>query len=158
MLKKLKRSFKFLLIKLLRIKDKAHSVAIGFTMGLLINFVPSFGFGPVISVAIARIARGNTVAGFLGGISLIWAFPFLFYLNVLVGNLILPFDVAEIVSVNEENPAIEVGLHLGKAFFIGMFINIIIFGIVSYFSMLFIVTKYRKRILSYIYRVWLPQR
>ncbi|WP_025028778.1 DUF2062 domain-containing protein [Caldalkalibacillus mannanilyticus] len=156
MVKKLQRKCKYLIIKLLRIKDKAHSVAIGFTAGMLINFVPSFGFGPVISVGVARIFRGNTVAGFLGGISLLWAFPILFYLNLVVGNACIPFTDPNVIV--DETPVLEVGLQVGKAFFIGMLVNMLLFGVATYFAIYFLITKYRKRLLSYVYKVWIPQK
>lgn len=159
MLKKLERNFKFLLISLLRIHDKSHSIALGFSLGLLINFVPSFGFGPVISVGFAKLFRGNTMAGFLGGVSLIWAFPLLFYFNFVVGQAVLPVEFIEIVEeIEGTGDAIEAGLHLGKAFFIGMLINMIGAGIAIYFIVLTVITKYRKRTLKYIYRVWLPKK
>jgi uncharacterized protein (DUF2062 family) len=159
MIKKLERRFKYLIIKLLRIHDKAHSIAIGFSLGLLINFVPSFGFGPVLSVAFAKLFRGNTVAGFLGGISLIWAFPVLFYLNLLAGDIFLSLEATEILGgISDSEDALEAGLHIGKAFFVGMFINMFIVGTIIYFSVYALITKYRKKLLMYIYRVWLPQK
>ncbi|MEH7590416.1 MULTISPECIES: DUF2062 domain-containing protein [Priestia] len=45
----LKRRFKYLLIKLLRLKDHSHKVALGFSLGSVVNFVPTFGFGLIIS-------------------------------------------------------------------------------------------------------------
>lgn len=159
MFKKFERRFKFLLISLLRIHDKSHSIALGFCLGTLINFVPSFGFGPVISVAFARLFRGNSVAGFLGGVSLIWAFPILFYLNFIVGQALLPAELTEIVEeIKDTGDAIEAGLHLGKAFFIGMVVNMVVAGVTIYFAILTVLTKYRKRLLKYVYRVWLPQK
>ncbi|WP_220154046.1 DUF2062 domain-containing protein [Rossellomorea aquimaris] len=76
MIRKKLRKFKCLTLKLLRLKGNAHSIALGFTVGLIINFVPSFGIGPVISTACAKIFKGNPFAGLVGGVSLIWAFPF----------------------------------------------------------------------------------
>lgn len=159
MIRKLERNFKFLVISLLRIHDKAHSIALGFSLGLIINFVPSFGFGPVISLGFAKLFRGNTMAGFLGGVSLIWAFPIFFYINFVVGQAILPVEFSEIVEeIEGTGDAIEAGLNLGIAFFIGMIINMIGTGIAIYFIVLTIITKYRKRLLKYIYLVWLPKR
>jgi uncharacterized protein (DUF2062 family) len=159
MIRKLERRFKYLIIKLLRIHDKAHSIALGFSLGLLINFVPSFGFGPVVSVAFAKLFRGNPVAGFLGGISLIWAFPILFYLNLLAGEIFLSLEATEILGgISDSEDALEAGIHLGKAFFVGMVINMLIMATVIYFTVYALITRYRKTLLMYIYRVWLPQK
>ncbi|WP_226673938.1 DUF2062 domain-containing protein [Rossellomorea aquimaris] len=146
MIRKKLRELKCLTLKLLRLKDNAHSIALGFTVGLLINFVPSFGIGPVISTACAKIFKGNSFAGLVGGVSLIWAFPFFFYLNLAMGHLIFPLD--------HTNDVVGVGLQIGKAFFIGMLINIPIFGTLIYFIMNSAVKKYRVTMLTFVQRKW----
>jgi uncharacterized protein len=153
MIRKKLRQCKCLTLKLLRLKDNSHSIALGFTVGLLINFVPSFGIGPFISTAIAKVFKGNSFAGLVGGVSLIWAFPFFFYLNLVVGYLFYPIDVID-PSIDYSSEAIDVGLQLGKAFFIGMFINLPIFGILTYFIMNSIVRKYRETMLTYVHKKW----
>ncbi|MCA1058960.1 DUF2062 domain-containing protein [Rossellomorea aquimaris] len=146
MIRKKLRQFKCLTLKLLRLKDNAHSIALGFTVGLLINFVPSFGIGPIISTACAKIFKGNSFAGLVGGVSLIWAFPFFFYLNIAVGHLFFPLD--------STNDAVGVGLQIGKAFFTGMLINIPIFGVLIYIIMNSAVRKYRGTMLTFVQRKW----
>jgi uncharacterized protein (DUF2062 family) len=149
------RKIKFLLIKLLRIKDNAHSIALGFTVGLIINFVPSFGFGPLLSTAGAKILRGNPLAGFIGGISIIWAFPILFYLNYLVGEIIYPVKLTKVGdSLDNTDEALEVGLQLGQAFFIGMGINVIVFCLITYPLVFYMVKKYRGSVLYFIHKKW----
>ncbi|WRP08640.1 DUF2062 domain-containing protein [Rossellomorea aquimaris] len=153
MIRKKLRECKCLTLKLLRIKDNSHSIALGFTVGLLINFVPSFGIGPFISTACAKMFKGNSFAGLLGGVSLIWAFPFFFYLNLVVGYLFYPIDVID-PSVDYASEAVDVGMQLGKAFFIGMFINIPLFGILTYLIMNSIIRKYRETMLTYVQKKW----
>ncbi|WP_179884860.1 DUF2062 domain-containing protein [Bacillus sp. AFS015802] len=156
MLRKKLREFKCLTLKLLRLKDNAHSIALGFTVGLLINFIPSFGIGPVISTACAKIFRGNPFAGLVGGVSLIWAFPFFFYLNVVVGHLFFPIDAAapSTDAVDTTSEALGFGLQIGKAFITGMFINIPLFGILTYTITNSAVKKYRGSMLSFVQRKW----
>jgi uncharacterized protein len=155
MTKKLLRKSKYLLIKLLRLQDKAHSVALGFTLGLLINFVPSFGLGPVISVAFAKLLRGNAIAGLVGGLSIIWAFPILFYLNTLVGHLFFPIEIHDLTDHFEEtDETVEFGLQVGKAFIAGMIANMIITGIIVYFISYTIIKNFRVKLLQYIYKNW----
>ncbi|MGE6752915.1 DUF2062 domain-containing protein [Rossellomorea sp. NPDC071047] len=153
MIRKKLRECKCLTLKILRLKDNSHSIALGFTVGLLINFVPSFGIGPFISTAIAKVFKGNSFAGLVGGVSLIWAFPFFFYLNLVVGYLFYPIDVIH-PSIDYSSEAVDVGMQLGKAFFIGMFINLPIFGILTYFIMNSILRKYRETMLTYVYKKW----
>ncbi|QHE61464.1 DUF2062 domain-containing protein [Rossellomorea vietnamensis] len=146
MIRKKLRELKCLTLKLLRLKDNAHSIALGFTVGLLINFVPSFGIGPIISTASAKIFKGNPFAGLVGGVSLIWAFPFFFYLNLVVGHLFFPLD--------SSGDAVGVGLQIGKAFFTGMMINIPLCGILTYAIMNSAVKKYRGTLLTFVQRKW----
>ena len=156
MIRKKLREFKCLTLKLLRLKDSAHSIALGFTVGLLINFVPSFGIGPLISTACAKIFKGNPFAGLVGGVSLIWAFPFFFYLNLAVGHLFYPLDAIDptVTVTDSTSGAVGLGLQIGKAFFTGMFINIPIFGIITYIIMNSAVKKYRCTMLTFVQRKW----
>ena len=155
MIKKKLREIKFLMLKLLRIKDNAHSIALGFTLGLLINFIPSFGMGPVISTACAKLFKGNPFAGLVGGVFLIWAFPFFFYLNYLVGHIFFSPDVAQAVtSMEASEETVEASFQIGKAFIIGMMINLIIFGILIYSFMNSLVKKHRNSMLTFIHKRW----
>ncbi|MCM3760251.1 DUF2062 domain-containing protein [Alkalihalobacillus oceani] len=149
------RKFKFLLIRLLRIKDNAHHIAIGFTADLLINFVPSFGIGPIISIASAKLVRGNLTSGFIGGISIIWAFPLLFYLNMVVGEKLIPIELDELgESIEETVEVLKVGVRIGKAFFIGMCMNMLVFGLIIYFLTYTIIKRYRKSALTFLTKKW----
>ncbi|MGG4382838.1 DUF2062 domain-containing protein [Priestia megaterium] len=89
----LMRRFKFLIIKLLRLKDHSHKVALGFSLGSIVNFIPTFGFGLMISVGLAKLCKDNSIAGLIGGMLFMWAFPLLFYLNMVVGGYIFPVDL-----------------------------------------------------------------
>ncbi|WP_251030393.1 DUF2062 domain-containing protein [Bacillus sp. ISL-35] len=141
------RRIKFLLIKLLRIKENAHNVSIGFTMGFLIHFIPSFGMGPILSTVSAKVFKGNAMAGFISGVALIWLFPFLFYLNVIVGETVFPGGNLH-SPVEMTSHGMDAGMHLGAVFFIGMIINIILFGFIVYYVVYTIMRKYRLSFLN----------
>ncbi|WP_202078517.1 DUF2062 domain-containing protein [Caldalkalibacillus salinus] len=148
------RKGKCLVVKLLRIQDKTHSIAMGFTLGFLINFIPSFGFGPVLSVATARLFRGNTIAAFLGGISVIWAFPLLFYFNIVVGQVWLPEEPAPTL---QQDDFVHTSVLISQSFMIGMVINVMIFGFIVYFFTFALISRYRQALLRYIHKSWLPK-
>ncbi|MHA2961407.1 DUF2062 domain-containing protein [Priestia megaterium] len=74
----LERRFKYLLIKLLRLKDHSHKVALGFSLGSVVNFVPTFGFGLILSVGLAKLCKGNSIAGLMGGMFLCGPFRLCF--------------------------------------------------------------------------------
>ncbi|MBT2638350.1 DUF2062 domain-containing protein [Bacillus sp. ISL-45] len=147
MIKKNLRRFKFLLIKLFRIKENAHNVSLGFTLGFLIHFIPSFGMGPILSTVGAKLFKGNPLAGFISGVALIWLFPFLFYLNVVVGETLFPYGIFPSAS-GMPSHGLDAGIHLGAVFFIGMIINIILFGMFVYYIIYTIMRKYRSNFLA----------
>jgi uncharacterized protein len=145
------RNIKFLLLKLLRINDSAHGIAIGFTVGVLINFVPSFGIGPILSALCAKLFKGNPFAGFVGGLASLWAFPLLFYLNIVVGEILLSVDTPKLEQMGQ----IFTGNSLiWKAFIVGMILNMLVFGSIIYFIIYYFVKKYRYDILMFIYKKW----
>ncbi|MBD8067419.1 DUF2062 domain-containing protein [Bacillus sp. PS06] len=155
MLIKLQRRTKLLVLNLLRIKDKAHSIALGFSIGFIINFVPSFGLGPIISTTAARIFRGNAIAGLIGGVLFIWIFPFLFYLNLVIGHLFVPIEMIENEGVlDDTGEVLATGLTIGKAFIVGMFINIVWASILTYYTIYFIINKHRVSLLRFIHKKW----
>ncbi|WLR57028.1 DUF2062 domain-containing protein [Mesobacillus subterraneus] len=149
MINKNLRRLKFLLIKLFRIKENAHNVSLGFTLGFLIHFIPSFGMGTILSTVGAKIFKGNPIAGFISGVALIWLFPFLFYLNVMVGETLFPYSVFPSAG-GIPSHGLDAGIHLGAVFFIGMIINIVLFGMVVYYLIYTIMRKYRLSFLSLI--------
>lgn len=156
-----KRKLKFMLLKLFRIRDNAHSVAIGFTVGFLLNFIPTFGIGPLASAALPKLFRGNTVAGLIGGILFIWSFPLLFYLNIVTGDILFPIKIEEIEiehGIEETEEVIEAGITIGKAFITGMLVNMLIAGFLSYITVYFIFNSSRRKVLMIIHNKWKIQK
>ncbi|WP_084034829.1 DUF2062 domain-containing protein [Anaerobacillus alkalilacustris] len=163
MINKQLRKLKYLCLRLLRINDRAHSIAGGFSIGFLINFIPSFGFGPFLSTIGPKLVKGNPVAGLIGCIAFIWAFPLFFYLNIIVGESLIPMQfennieiiIEEIeVSPVEPEEVLEAGLKIGKTFIVGMCLNMVIFGIILYFLIHYIIKKYRRDLLRLLYKKW----
>ncbi|KAB7708600.1 DUF2062 domain-containing protein [Bacillus aerolatus] len=163
MRKKWIRRLKYMLLKFFRIRGSAHSISIGFTLGASINFVPSFGIGLIISVAFAKLFRGNSIAAFIGGISLVWFFPFLFYLNMVTGEFIYPHDIGEVIENAVEDAAVlndpvMTGLSIGRTFLIGMIINMLLFIFSLYPAIYILFKRYQKRILHFIYEKWVKKQ
>lgn len=100
-------------------------------MGLLVNFFPTFGFGVVISVALARLLGGNGFAGLVGGASLTFAWPVLFYFNLKTGSLLVdaPLAVDDLAEVNEKT---MLALMWGQNFMVGAVVNAVLAGLVVY--------------------------
>ena len=100
----LERCVLFNLIRLFRIRGQSERVARGFALGFMVNFFPTFGFGVVISAALARVSGGNLVAGFVGGATMTFFWPLLFYFNLRTGGLCIrpPVVVDELDDVTEK--------------------------------------------------------
>ncbi|MFC4320533.1 DUF2062 domain-containing protein [Litchfieldia salsa] len=155
MLKNLQRKTKLSLLKLLRIKDSAHSVALGFTVGFIINFIPSFGLGPIISTTAARLVKGNSIAGLIGGVLFIWISPLLFYINIVVGKFFVPFEIIDVdMEIEDTEEVVSAGLTIGKAFIIGMVVNMIWVGIIIYYVIFYIIKKHRISLLELVHKKW----
>lgn len=142
----LKRAVKYNFLRLLRLKSSAKSIALGLTLGFIPNWYPTFGFGPIISVTIARLFKGNLVSAFIGGISgtIIW--PFLFFINYKVGNLILHTNKNTSIhrNIKEVKHFYFHSKSLGLEFIIGALIDTVIFSVIIYFVSYIIFSKYRK--------------
>lgn len=135
-------------MRLLRVRDKSERVARGFALGLIVNFFPTFGFGFLISGALARLAGGNLIAGLVGGASLTFVWPILFYLNIRVGGWFVapPVPVEEVADLTEQTVS---QLVWGQTFVLGAVVNSLVIGLVSYVLMLLLYGKLRPALLEW---------
>ena len=147
---------KYYLIRLFRLQSSPHQVALGLTVGFIPSWIPLFGFGPVLSIGLAKLTRANTLSAFVGGVIGTPIWPLLFILNYMVGGLLL--DRQPRVDTLEEVEYATAIQHTlsgffkshtsGLLFLTGALINIIISSIVIYFMTFFLFKKYRIKILN----------
>ncbi|HSH16089.1 MAG TPA: DUF2062 domain-containing protein [Verrucomicrobiae bacterium] len=145
---KLERGFLRQLVRLLRVRDTNDRVARGVAAGLIVNFFPTFGLGVLISGFVARLFGGNAIAGLVGGASLMFFWPVLFYLNIKVGGLMLPPDVV----VNELGDVTEKTVNAlvwGKTFLLGAVLNSLAVGLAVYFLTLLLYGRLRPAVLTW---------
>lgn len=152
----IKRKIKYYLLRLFRLNASPHHVAAGFTMGLIPNWLPTFGLGPVLSVGLAKLIRVNTFSAIVGAVLGTPLWPILFLLNYKVGSLILDRkthideieDVDYINAFYHTSGEINSTTHSGGYLFLaGAAINILISSILIYFIVYFLFKKYRVKIL-----------
>lgn len=145
---RIERGFFYQVIRLFRIRAASEKVARGFALGLIVNFFPTFGFGVLISGFIARVLGGNIIAGFVGGATLTFFWPLLFYLNIRVGSLVYrpAVPVTEVEDVTEKTVA---ALVWGKAFMFGTIVNMIVVGLIVYGVLRLIYAEIRPGMLRY---------
>lgn len=135
------------LLRLLRQGGSRERIARGFALGLIVNFLPTFGFGVLISGFFARLLGGNLVAGLVGGGSLTLLWPVLFLANVRVGSLVVrPERVIDgLADVTSEAVSAMVW---GRAFLVGSVINCVVVGTAIYLLMLALYRPLRPRALA----------
>jgi uncharacterized protein (DUF2062 family) len=145
---RIERGFFYQVIRLFRIRAASEKVARGFALGLVVNFFPTFGFGVLISGFIARALGGNTVAGLVGGATLTFFWPLLFYLNIRVGSLFYqsPIPVDEVQDVTEKTVQ---ALVWGRTFMFGAFVNLVVVGLAVYGVLRLIYARIRPGMLRY---------
>jgi uncharacterized protein (DUF2062 family) len=147
----IERYFVFNLIRLFRIRAASERVARGFALGLIVNFFPTFGFGVLISGFVAKFFGGNPIAGVIGGATLTFFWPMLFYLNLKTGSLLVqkPIPIDEFDDVTERT--ID-ALVWGKTFTVGAIVNSVIAGLTVYILLRSIYHEVRPGALTYFRR------
>lgn len=149
------RKFKYNLVRILRVNDSPHQVALGFTLGFIPNWYPTFGLGVILSVGLAKLVKSNTVAAFVSGVIGAPLWPVLFLLNYKVGSLLLDKstkvdeleDVAYADALEHTIDGVNSFFSKGFTFLEGAFINTILFSICIYFIVKFLFKMYRKGLL-----------
>ncbi len=127
----LERGFVRHLLRFLRVRDSDERVARGFALGLIVNFFPTFGAGVLISGFVARLFGGNAVAGLVGGATLTFVWPLLFYMNFKAGSWFVasPVPVDDVSDVTEGSAE---KLVWGWTFLVGSVVNAAFFGLLVY--------------------------
>jgi len=136
-------------IRFFRLRTSTERVARGFALGMIANFFPTFGFSVVVSGFLARLFGGNLIAGFVGGATLTFFWPFLFFLNIQVGGLFSrsPIAVDDMEDVTEQTVD---ALVWGQTFMIGAVVNGLIFGLISYFIVLVLYRRVQPKALAWL--------
>ena len=129
-------------IRFFRLRGTREKAARGFAIGLACNFYPTFGLGGILGGFLARLCGGSLVAGFVGGSTLAFIWPIVFYMNIRTGALFLKpaILVDELEDVTERTMN---ALLWGKTFAIGAIVNSLVAIVVSY--LLFLLTFERVR-------------
>ena len=142
---KIKRASLFYFLKLIRVKDSQEKLAIGFACGSMVSFTPFIGFHFLLAVIFAYIFRGNIVASLIGTfIGNPFTFPFIWIFIYNIGNIFFK---------NDQNFALELSF---QSFFdqsyeilIPMLIGSLIVSIpvwfISYFTVKFLMSSFKKR-------------
>lgn len=150
-LHRLERWFLYNVVRLFRIRSATEHIARGFSVGLVINFFPTFGLGMLVSGFLAKAAGGSLVAGVIGGTILGFLWPGLFLLNMWTGSVFLapPIVVSELDDVT---PKTMNALMWGATFTIGAVLNSLLVGGTVYVIIILIYQRIRPGTLAYLRR------
>ena len=141
----LKRASLFYFLKLIRVKDSKDKLAIGFACGSMVSFSPFIGFHFFLAVIFAYILRGNIVASLIGTfVGNPFTFPFIWIFIYKVGNIFFK---------NDQNFSLELTFqslfNQGYDILIPMIIGSLIVSIpiwfISYFTVKFLMTSFKRR-------------
>lgn len=148
---KLKRIIKFYLISLFRLRKGAQKISLGLVFGFAPNWFPTFGLGPMLSVILARIVRGNIPAAVISASFGSFLWPFLFLLNYKVGCMFMYSDPtpAEEATLGYLSSIQDISLY----FFVGAAVNTLIFGVLGYILFYYVFSRYRYTILKRLQKV-----
>jgi hypothetical protein len=150
-LHRLERSSLYYVIRFLRIRQATEHIARGFAVGLIPNFFPTFGFGFVMSAFLARVAGGSIAAGAVGGLSLTFLWPLLFFVNMQTGSLFIHprILIDDLDDVTEKNIK---ALLWGPAFTTGAILNSLLASTLAYVAILLFYRQVRPGALRYFRR------
>lgn len=141
----------FNVIRLFRIRGQSERVARGFALGFMVNFFPTFGFGVMVSAALARLLGGNLVAGLVGGALMTFFWPLLFYLNLRTGGMFVRPSVV-IDELDDVTKKTMDALVWGQTFTLGAVINSALAGLTLYAALRLCYRQMRPGALAYFRR------
>jgi uncharacterized protein len=126
-------------------------MAYGIMLGFIPCWFPTFGMGPFFSAGLARVARANILAAFVGGMLGTPLWPALFFLNYKAGSFFFPAhinvsDISEVEYLDAANHTVE-SLQSGSlSFLTGAVVNIIISSLIIYVFVYFLYKNYGNNI------------
>ena len=130
--------FLYQAVRFFRLGGTREKAARGFAIGLACYFYPTFGLGGFL----AGLCRSSMFAGFVGGTTQAFVWPFVFYLNIRTGGLFVrpPIAVDDLEDVTEKTMSL---LMWGKTFAIGALVNSLLAAVAAYFVFLLLFQRVR---------------
>lgn len=145
--KKFIRWSRYKVLKILRLKDGSDKIAKGVALGIVFNFLPTFGLGLICAFLVAGLIRANQMAAVLSAILVKFGLPFFYLLNLAVGHIVVGHGLA---ASGTEMPHFSFSelnwdgiKKLGWPFLIGSMINSLCAGMLTYFLVFRAVERYR---------------
>lgn len=141
----LKRATLFYFLKLIRVKDSKKKLAIGFACGSMVSFTPFIGFHFLLAVIFAYILRGNVVASLIGTfVGNPFTFPLIWIFIYKLGNMFFKNDQNFSIELTFQS-FFDQGYDILIPMLIGSLIVSIPIWFISYFTVKFLLSSFKKR-------------
>ncbi len=139
--------FRKILVKLFRLNNTPHEIAIGVAIGVFIAVMPLYGLHTLmVIIAALLVRRSNKIAMLLGtNISLPPTVPFITWAGYEIGRFILRRDFPDLDWTVFKSITVKKVINLYPPLFIGSLILGIVLAVVFYFLIYFIVQGIIKR-------------
>jgi len=140
-----RRSWRYLMLRVLRINDSSYRIAAGLACGIAVAFTPFVGFHTLLAALMAWLIRGNIIASLLGTlIGNPWVLPFLLWSSYSVGHWLL--GGAAVRNLPEDITFLYLIHHPMKTFLpmaVGSVPNAIIAWLVTFWPAKILVARYQ---------------
>ena len=143
----LKRLFRSWYLKLVRLRERPHSVAMGLSVGVFVGCLPIIPLQTLTALIVAFIIRCSKIAAAAGTwvTNPLYA-PFVYYGMYLLGRAIIPVGKKEFEP--EELTLMNI-ISLGWDFFLLMFLGGVLVGlvlaVVTYFTSVYLISLYHRK-------------
>ncbi len=123
------KQVKDLFLKLINLNDSPHGIALGFSIGLFLSILPTFGIGMIIALALCPLIKTNPVSTYIGTL-IVNPFNgiFIYSFNYWVGTLIIKTN-----SVFKIPKSFQELSNISQQLVIGSFITAILSSTTFYF-------------------------
>jgi len=127
--------------RLLSLRGDRRVIARGIAVGIAMNFIPTIGLGVPVVYWFARMVRGHRVAAIVSTMSIKAAFPLLYILNYIVGEIILEGHLVYTLDWH-------IAIKAGAGFFLGSAVNFVAVYILAYYYSLWLLRKQQARAIA----------
>ncbi|MGE5397570.1 MAG: DUF2062 domain-containing protein [Chitinophagales bacterium] len=151
-IRRIKKRVYAYLLEFFQKDDAPIRLAIGFAIGVCVNFLPTFGFGFPLAIALSFITRTSIIGSLIGETLSKVFFPIFLLLDVFTGNLLCPFP--NTMYTPDSVMAIFSGWKSFQPYavplLIGMSVNILLAGSLITFINYWLLSRYRKKIIKFL--------
>jgi len=136
---RLKRFFRYWYLKIIRLRENPHSIALGLSLGVFVGCLPIIPFQTLTALGFAFFFRCSKIAAALGTwiTNPLYA-PFVYYGLYLVGRRIIPVGKKEF---DPEDLTLPTLINIGWDFFWLMFFGGLIVGVILAFITYFLAVR-----------------